>query len=165
MSVILIGMPSCGKSTLGVLLAKKLGYRFIDSDLIIQERENMLLHDIIEQRGIEGFLKIENDVNRSLTDTVAVISTGGSAVYGKDAMEHMRRLGKIVYLRISYETMVRRLGDYVHRGVVLPEGYTLKDMYSERSRLYEKYADLTVDVEKGDISESLEQICEALKEN
>ena len=81
MSVILIGMPSCGKSTLGVLLAKKLGYRFIDSDLLIQEREEMLLHEIIESKGIEGFLAIENEVNSSITDTKAVISTGGSTVY------------------------------------------------------------------------------------
>ena len=158
MSVILIGMPSCGKSTLGVLLAKKLGYRFIDSDLLIQEREGMLLHDIIEQRGKDCFLKIENDVNCSISDRGAVISTGGSAVYGGEAMEHLRTLGKVVYLYISYETMVKRLGDYVHRGVVLPENYTLEDMYLERSRLYESYADLTVDVEKGDISECLEQI-------
>ena len=158
MSVILIGMPSCGKSTLGVLLAKKLGYRFIDSDLLIQEREGMLLHDIIEQKGKDRFLKIENDVNCSISDRGAVISTGGSAVYGSEAMEHLRTLGKIVYLYISYETMVKRLGDYVHRGVVLPQNYTLEDMYLERSRLYEGYADLTVDVEKGDISDCLEQI-------
>ena len=158
MSITLIGMPSCGKSTLGVLLAKKLGYRFIDSDLIIQEREDMLLHDIIEQKGTEGFLTIENSVNLSITDERAVISTGGSAVYGKEAMEHLATLGKIVYLYISYETMEKRLGDYVHRGVVLPDGYTLKDMYYERSKLYERYADITVDVEKSDISDSLEQI-------
>ena len=158
MSITLIGMPSCGKSTLGVLLAKKLGYRFIDSDLIIQEREDMLLHDIIEQKGTEGFLTIENSVNLSITDERAVISTGGSAVYGKEAMEHLATLGKIVYLYISYETMEKRLGDYVHRGVVLPDGYTLKDMYYERSKLYERYADITVDVEKSEISDSLEQI-------
>lgn len=165
MSVILIGMPSCGKSTLGVLLAKKLGYRFIDSDLVIQEREGMLLHDIIEQKGKDAFLEIENAVNSSITDRGAVISTGGSAVYGSEAMEHLRTLGKMVYLYISYETMVKRLGDYVHRGVVLPEGYTLEDMYSERSKLYEAYADLTVDVEKGDISDCLEQIWHLVAQN
>ena len=165
MSVILIGMPSCGKSTLGVLLAKKLGYRFIDSDLVIQEREGALLHDIIEQRGREGFLKIENDVNCSINDSGAVISTGGSAVYGKEAMEHLGSLGKVVYLYISYDTMVSRLGDYVHRGVVLPEGGTLEDMYRERSDLYEKYADITVDVEKQDISQCLEQIRRQIVQN
>ena len=162
MSVILIGMPSCGKSTLGVLLAKKLGYRFIDSDLLIQEREGMLLHEIIESKGIEGFLAIENQVNSSITDTRAVISTGGSAVYGKEAMEHLRTLGTVVYLNISRETMKARLGDYVHRGVVLPKGYTLDQMYSERSVLYESYADITVATDKGDISTALEEISKNL---
>lgn len=162
MSVILIGMPSCGKSTLGVLLAKKLGYRFIDSDLVIQEREGMLLHDIIEQKGREEFLKIENDVNCSINDEKAVISTGGSAVYGKEAMAHLKNLGKVVYINISCETMLARLGDYVHRGVVLPDGYTLEDMYAERSKLYEKYADITINVSNADISDNLDAICRAL---
>lgn len=164
MSVILIGMPSCGKSTLGVLLAKKLGYRFIDSDLVIQEREGMLLHDIIEQRGEEEFLRIENEVNCSLTDRRAVISTGGSAVYGEEAMRHLGTLGKIVYLNISCETMLSRLGDYVHRGVILRKGYTLEDMYAERSELYEKYADITVNVCDGDITANLQQICDVVAE-
>ncbi len=159
MSVTLIGMPSCGKSTLGVLLAKKLGYRFIDSDLLIQERESRLLHDIIEQEGIDGFLKIENEVNCGITEENAVISTGGSAVYGKEAMAHLASLGKIVYLKISLDTMLERLGDYVHRGVVLPEGYTLADMYEERSVLYEKYADVTVCVDNGHMSANIERIC------
>lgn len=165
MSVILIGMPSCGKSTVGVLLAKKLGYKFIDSDLLIQEREKSLLHDIIAEKGIDGFLRIENDVNCLITDKSAVISTGGSAVYGREAMEHLKTLGKVVYLNISYETMSARLGDYVHRGVVLREGYTLKDMYDERAVLYEKYADITICCTGGDISENLELICKALEEN
>ncbi|MBR4014428.1 MAG: shikimate kinase [Clostridia bacterium] len=164
MSVTLIGMPSCGKSTLGVLLAKKLGYRFIDSDLLIQEKENALLHDIIENKGIDGFLKIENDVNCAITDSRAVISTGGSAVYSKEAMEHLSTLGKIVYLKIALPTMLARLGDYVHRGVVLPEGYTLADMYAERSELYERYADLIIDVDMGDINSNLEKICDAVTE-
>ncbi len=162
MSVILIGMPSCGKSTLGVLLAKKLGYRFIDSDLLIQESEGLLLHDIIERDGREGFLKIENSVNRQINDTKAVISTGGSAVYGKQAMAHLRTLGKVVYLTVSLQTMLSRLGDYVHRGVVLPEGYTLEDMFYERDLLYRQYADIIISVDEGDISTNIEKICSAL---
>lgn len=165
MSVILIGMPSCGKSTLGVLLAKKLGYRFIDSDLLIQESEGKLLHDIINARGIEGFLSVENRINSSITDTRAVISTGGSAVYGKEAMEHLRTVGTVVYLKISLDTMLSRLGDYVHRGVVLPKGYTLEDMYRERSVLYEKYADVIIDADRGDVSENLRLIAEAVSKN
>ena len=165
MSVILIGMPSCGKSTLGVLLAKKLGYKFIDSDLLIQEREEMLLHDIIEQKGIEGFLKIENEVNASITETKAVISTGGSAVYCREAMEHFKALGKIIYLHISLDTMISRLGDYVHRGVVLPEGYTLEDMYREREILYESYADRVISAENQDISTTLEEISKSVSDS
>ena len=162
MSVILIGMPSCGKSTLGVLLAKKLGYRFIDSDLLLQEREGMLLHDIIKERGIDGFLAIEDQVNCSITDTHAVISTGGSAVYGKKAMAHLATLGKVVYLRISCATMLERLGDYVHRGVVLRDGYSLEDMYNERNALYERYADITIDVANGNIASTLDMICKCV---
>ena len=155
-------MPSCGKSTLGVLLAKKLGFRFIDSDLLIQEREGKLLHDIIAERGIDGFLEVENEVNCGINDCAAVISTGGSAVYGAEAMEHLGTLGEIVYLRISYETMQARLGDYVHRGVVLPEGYTLLDMYRERSVLYEKYADITVEVGSGDVAQAIDLLYSVL---
>ena len=163
MSIVLIGMPSCGKSTVGVLLAKRLGMRFIDSDLLIQESEGKLLHDIIAECGNEGFLEIENRVNCSITDASAVISTGGSAVYGKEAMEHLSSIGVVVYIRISYDTMAARLGDYVHRGVVMPENYTLRQMYDERSALYEKYANITVD-SCGDISRTLENLVAALGE-
>jgi len=155
-------MPSCGKSTVGVLLAKKLGLRFIDADLLIQEREGKLLHDIIAEVGREGFLKIENEVNSSIEDTAAVISTGGSAVYCKEAMEHLATLGPVVYIKISYKKMAKRLGDYIHRGVVMPEGYTLYDMYAERAPLYEKYATITVE-SMGDISDTLDSICDMLK--
>ena len=164
MSIILIGMPSCGKSTLGVLLAKRLGYRFIDSDLLIQEREGKLLHEIIDECGVEGFIKIENEVNCSITDERAVVSTGGSAIYGEEAMAHFATLGKIVYLKISLETMLSRLGDYVHRGVVIRNGKTLEDMFAERSGLYERYADLTISVENGEISTSLATILEHISE-
>ena len=158
MAIILIGMPSCGKSTLGVLLAKNLGMKFIDSDLLIQEREGALLHEIISEKGIKGFIRIEEEVNLSIAERRAVISTGGSAVYGARAMEHFASLGTVVYLRISRETLKSRLGDYVHRGVVMPEGYTLDDMFNERSALYEQYSELTVDVDNGDISTSLGEL-------
>ena len=163
MSVILIGMPSCGKSTLGVLLAKSLGYRFIDSDLLIQEREGMLLHDIIAQRGTKEFLKIEDEVNSAIRDERAVISTGGSAVYCERAMKHLSTLGKIVYLRISYETMAERLGDYVHRGVVLNGAEDLREMYKVREALCQRYADITVDIVDGKFSESAQNVILAIK--
>lgn len=148
MAVILIGLPSSGKSTLGVLLAKALGYRFIDSDLLIQEREHALLEEIIKEKGREGFLKIENEVNSSIEGGNAVISTGGSAVFGEEAMAHLKTLGKIVYLKISFDTLVKRLGDYSHRGVVMEEGESLRDLFEKRVPLYEKWADITIESEK-----------------
>jgi shikimate kinase len=155
-------MPSCGKSTLGVLLAKRLGYRFIDSDLLIQETEGRLLHEIISESGNEGFLLVEERVNASITDEKAVIATGGSVIYGESAMKNLKSLGKVVYLKVPYDEMCRRLGDYSHRGVVIKKGSTLADMYAEREPLYEKYADLTVDVCNAQLSDSLEKICQAL---
>ena len=162
MSIILIGMPSCGKSTLGVLLAKRLGYRFIDSDLLIQETEGRLLHEIISECGNEGFLDVEERVNASIADKKAVIATGGSVIYGESAMKNLKSLGKVVYLKVPYDEMCRRLGDYSHRGVVIKKGSTLADMYAEREPLYEKYADLTVDVCNAQLSDSLEKICQVI---
>ena len=162
MSIILIGMPSCGKSTLGVLLAKKLGYRFVDCDLLIQEREGKLLHEIIEEKGNEGFIAIENEVNSTLREKKAIIATGGSVVYGEEAMANLKTLGKVVYLKIPYDEMCRRLGDFSHRGVIIREGTTLHDMYAERAPLYEKYADITVDVCNAQLSDSLEKIAEKI---
>ena len=157
MSIILIGMPSCGKSTLGVLLAKKLGMEFIDSDLLIQKTHGKLLHELIAAHGNDGFLEIESEVNCSITEQNAVIATGGSAVYSVRAMRHFATIGKIVYIHISYEEMEARLGDFAHRGVVMPEGYTLRDLYNERAALYEKYAHVTVSCEGG-MTKAIERI-------
>ncbi len=165
MSIILIGMPSSGKSTLGVLLAKSLGYGFIDSDLVIQEREGKLLHELIGERGIEAFLRAEESANLSISSHKAVIATGGSVVYCEKAMQHLKTLGKIVYLKMPYDEMCRRLGDFSHRGVVVREGSGLLDMYRERVPLYEKYADITVDVTQAELSSSVKKICEALNCN
>ncbi|MBQ9801584.1 MAG: shikimate kinase [Clostridia bacterium] len=161
-------MPSCGKSTVGVLLAKRLGMRFLDSDLVIQEREGRLLHEIIAADGMARFLEIENEICAALEVKDTVISTGGSVVYGKEAMAHLRESGTVIYLKISYETLTRRLGDYVNRGVVLREGFTLADLYRERAALYEQYADYTVDEEicAGGLGETLEkavEICQNLR--
>lgn len=158
MSIILIGLPSCGKSTIGVILAKRLGYKFIDSDLLIQEKEGKLLHDIIAERGNDGFLALENEVNAAINEENAVIATGGSAVYGKEAMEHFKGLGTVIYLKISFRNMSRRLGDYVHRGVVMRDGQNLYSMYRERCALYEKYADIVIDEGNGRISNTLSLI-------
>ncbi|MBQ9151399.1 MAG: shikimate kinase [Clostridia bacterium] len=160
--IVLIGMPACGKSTVGVLAAKTLGYRFIDSDLIIQEREGRRLHRIIREEGQAGFLAIEERVNLSLGNdsTPAVIATGGSAVYSEAAMVHFKSVGTVVYLRLSFETVQKRLGNFTHRGVVMPEGYTLRDLYDERCALYEKYADIIIDEAQTDrIGDVLNTLC------
>ena len=144
-NIVLLGMPGSGKSTVGVLLAKRLGKRFVDTDLLIQEQEGRLLPDIIREEGLEKFIAIENRVNAEVTAENSVIAPGGSAVYGSEAMAHFKSLGRVVYIRIPFETLEKRLGDYSHRGVVIREGKTLRDMYRERIPLYEKYADITVD--------------------
>lgn len=146
-NVILIGMPGAGKSTVGVVLAKRLGYRFIDSDLVIQEKKGMLLHQIIEEKGVDGFLKVENDINASIRVEQSVIATGGSVIYGAEAMQHLKSIGKVVYLKLSYEEIENRLGDLNERGVALKEGQTLLDLYNERTPYYEKYADVVIDCE------------------
>ena len=144
-NIILVGMPGAGKSTIGVVLAKRIGYKFVDSDLVIQESEGKLLHELIEQFGVDGFLKIENRINAGITCENAVIATGGSAIYGQEAMEHFKEIGKVVYLKLPYEEIAERLGDLNARGVTLRPGQTLRDLYEERTPLYEKYADLVID--------------------
>lgn len=143
-NIVLIGMPAVGKSTVGVVVAKRLGYEFVDTDLLIQKQEKRLLKEIIAQEGNDGFLAIENQVNRDLDVENAVIAPGGSVVYCEEAMEHYKKTGTVVYLKVSYETINRRIQNAKSRGVVLKEGQTLKDLYEERVCLFEKYADYTI---------------------
>ena len=150
-NITLIGMPGAGKSTVGVVLAKVLGYRFLDSDLEIQERTGKLLHELISGLGDEGFLELENQVHAGLQVTNSVIATGGSAVYGKEAMEHLREISTVVYLRLPWESLMERLGDLHERGVVLKPGQTLKELMDIRGPLYEKYAHLIIEEENLDI--------------
>lgn len=161
-NIVLIGMPGVGKSTLGVVLAKELGYQFVDADLLIQEREKRLLKEIIADEGVEGFLKIENDVNATISADKTVIATGGSVIYGKEAMEHLKEIGTVVYLKLDYETLDSRLGNLKGRGVVLKDGQTLKDLYGERIPLYEKYADVIVDEGGLDLEQTLTQVLKQL---
>ena len=164
-NVVLIGMPGSGKSTVGVVLAKVLGYRFIDSDLVIQEAEGKLLSELIEENGTDGFIEIENRVNSQIQTHRSVIATGGSVIYGKEAMEHLKSIGTVVYLKQNLRVLQRRLRNLKGRGVVLKEGQTLADLYKERTVLYEKYADITVDQYKQTIQQTLKAVQEALKEN
>lgn len=161
-NITLIGMPGVGKSTIGVILAKILGYQFIDSDLLIQEAENRLLVEIIKEEGIDGFLEVENRVNASINADHSIISTGGSAVYCTEAMKHLSEIGKIIYLKLDYESLKKRLGNIEFRGVVMPEGYDLKMLYDERTALYEKYADIIIDTNGLDVEETIRRITRTL---
>lgn len=162
-NIVLIGMPGVGKSTIGVILAKVLGYSFLDADLLIQEQEGKLLREIIEEKGTDGFIEVENRVNASIRADRAIIATGGSVVYGKEAMEHLKEIGRVVYLKVSYAILEKRLADIKGRGVVLKEGQTLETLFEERSKLYEQYADIEVSEEGLDVEQTVEKLVEALE--
>ncbi len=159
-NIVLIGMPGVGKSTIGVVLAKMMGYRFIDADLIIQEQEGKLLCEIIKEQGTEGFLAVENRVNSSIWARHAVIATGGSVVYGAEAMSHLKEIGTVVYLKLPFAELSQRLSDIKGRGVVLKKGQTLLTLYEERVPLYERYADFTVDEHCLNVEQTIEKIME-----
>lgn len=162
-NLIFIGMPAVGKSTVGVVLAKRLGKKFVDTDLLIQEQENKLLREIIAEEGEEGFLKIENRVNCGVDVENAIISPGGSVVYCEDAMKHYKEIGTVVYLAVSYQTIESRIRNPQKRGVVLKPGQTLRDLYDERSKLFEKYADVTVREDGCRIEETIDAVLEELE--
>jgi len=164
-NIVLIGMPGCGKSTIGVVLAKVLEYRFLDADLLIQEQEGRRLSQIIEEEGIQGFDRIENLVNASIRAERTVIATGGSVVYGREAMEHLGAIGTILYIKLPYEEIQKRLGDLNERGITIKDGQTLLDLYRERVPLYEKYAHLTVETDGLELRDSVKRIKEILLVN
>ena len=147
-NLILIGMPGCGKSTVGVVLAKALGMDFIDSDLVIQKTTGKRLSQIIDESGDEGFREVENRVNAQLEADNSIIATGGSVVYGEEAMRHLKAIGTVIYLKLSYASIEDRLGDLHARGVTIQPGWTLRDLYNERCPLYERWADVTIDCEE-----------------
>lgn len=163
-NLIFIGMPAVGKSTVGIVVAKRLGMNFIDTDLLIQEQEKKLLREIIAEAGEEGFLKIENQVNRDVNVENSVISPGGSVIYCEDAMKHYKESGIVIFLDASYQTIKRRIKNPVKRGVVLKEGQTLQDLYNERRPYFVKYADITINEDGREIEETIERVIEAVEE-
>ena len=162
-NVVLIGMPTSGKSTMGVILAKILGYRFLDADIVIQEKEGKKLSQIIEEEGVDGFIEIENRINAGIETEKTVIATGGSVVYGKEAMDHYKNIGKVVYLKVDMDTLTKRLHNAKQRGVVMREGQSLISLYNERSALYEKYADITIEEKDHTMEEVIDITLEALR--
>ena len=158
-NVVLIGMPAAGKSTVGVILAKRLGYSFVDVDLLIQEQTGKLLREIIAEEGDDGFLRIEEEVNAGLDVVHSMIAPGGSVIYGAKAMAHLQEIGTIVYLKLTYDDLEKRLGNLKDRGVVLKDGMTLRDLYEERRAYYEQYAEITID----ETGKTFEEVIEELR--
>ena len=157
-NIILIGMPGSGKSTAGVVLAKVLGYGFIDTDLLIQMRSSARLEDMIASNGIDAFLDFEAEVCMSLETDHTVIATGGSVIYRDKAMQHLKTLGRIVYLEVGIDDLRNRLSDMKKRGVVLKENQSLESLLEERAGLYKKYADIVISENGSGLEETVEMI-------
>lgn len=164
-NVILIGMPGAGKSTLGIVLAKIMNYRFVDADLLIQNQCDKTLQKLIDACGPEGFIEVENQILSDISAEKTIIATGGSAVYSDEAMRHLGGIGRVVYLKISYDELKARLTDFSERGVVLKGGIgmSLRELYEERAPLYEKYADITVNVDDLTITAAARKVADALR--
>lgn len=144
MIITLIGMPGCGKSSMSRAIAGKLNLKPLDADKVIEVKTGKKLHKIIDEVGVEGFKKIEEDILLSINEDNIILATGGSAVYYDKAMKHFKDIGKVIYLYVSFETMLERIGDYSKRGIAMRPGQSIRDLYNERVALYEKYADITI---------------------
>ncbi len=162
MNIILIGMPGCGKSTVGVLLAKTMLMGFCDTDLLIQRRYGHSLCELIDRYGLDGFKEMENRVLAEFREDGCVVATGGSAVYGKEGMSRLKTSGVTVYLQLSPADIEGRIHNITTRGIAMPAGTTIADLYTERSPLYEHYADVTVDCTGLTAEECVTRIKEAL---
>lgn len=152
-NIVLIGMPGAGKSTIGVLLAKALNYDFLDTDLLIQQKTGKLLYKLIEEDGLEAFLRLEEEVLLGVDVENTVIATGGSAVFGERAMEHLSDIGHVCYLKLSCEEIEKRVNNIKTRGIAMKPGKTLADVFEERSPLYDKYAQIVIDADGTDIEQ------------
>ena len=157
-NLVLIGMPGCGKSTVGVLLAKALGMAFMDTDVVLQAREGQKLQTMIDAIGIDAFLEKEEESILTIDCDCTVIATGGSVVYGKNGMKHLREKGIVVYIRLPFSEIERRLSNLATRGVALKDNQTLYDLYQERIPLYEAEADIVFDATGLEIEQTVSAI-------
>lgn len=163
-NIILIGMPGCGKSTLGVVLAKNCNMGFCDTDLIIQQFEKKSLQDIINTSGVESFLEKEEKYLLSLDGENIVVATGGSAVLSDKAMCHLKKNGIVIYLKTDCHTIIKRLKNAKTRGIAFGKGQTIYDIYNQRTPLYEKYADITISCRRRKFSDIVSEISKILEE-
>ena len=161
----LVGMPGSGKSCMSRALAGRLNLKTLDADRVIEARTGRKLHEIIAEDGIEAFRKIEEEILLTINEENTLLATGGSAVYYESAMMHFKSIGKIIYLYVSFETMLKRLGDYSKRGIVMRPDQTIKDLYDERAALYEKYADITINCDGTDYYKYREEVLNAIKQS
>lgn len=162
-NIILVGMAGAGKSTIGVLLAKTLGMAFVDTDLIIQENEKMLLQSIIDNKGLQYFTMVEEKAIHGLTVHNTIIATGGSVIYVDNAMGKLKSTGTVVYLKVPFIEIERRLENIKTRGIAMKKGQTLHDLYNERAPLYEKYADIVIDLEGLNIEDAVGEIVKSVE--
>lgn len=162
-NIILIGMPGCGKSTLGVVLARKLGYGYLDTDSFISQREKNTLQNIIDNKGLDYFLDIESSVGSEIVCDRVIIATGGSMIMSEKAMDNLKSLGKVIYINVPIDELKRRLGNFSDRGIAVKNGESLEDIFNLRFPYYVKYADITVDYKDGNtLEETVEDIIKSI---
>ena len=164
-NVVLIGMPGCGKSTLGVLLAKAMMMDFIDTDLLLQKQGGKPLQQMVDELGTEGFSEAEEQCICSLDVQNTVIATGGSVAMEEKAMEHLRQNGVVAFVKLSYETIEKRLNNISTRGIAMKKGQTLRDLYDMRQPFYHKWADVIVEADGQEIEQTVARLVDTLKMN
>lgn len=159
----LIGMPGSGKSCMSRALSGKMNLKTLDADKVIEKKMGKKLHELIAEHGVDGFRRIEEETLLSISGENLLLATGGSAVYYEKAMQHFKSIGKVIYLYISFETMLSRLGDFSKRGLVMRPDQNIRDLYNERTALYEKYADITINCDGVAYPKYRRDLMEAIK--
>lgn len=163
-NVVLIGMPGCGKSTLGVLLAKALQMDFVDTDLVMQNQYGKPLQQLVDELGTEGFSQAEENCICQLKPDRTVIATGGSVALEERAMEHLSKSGTIVFIKLCYQTIESRLNNIATRGITLQKGQTLRDLYELRQPYYHRWGQIIVEADGLDVEQTVALLVNRLKE-